>query len=258
MSEGSEMSSENEIEKVGDALPQATHKKNLEGFAASVELPEGHQLVIGELPAGTVVEVATWQGTGRPDETTNRFLLSTSGSGLQRRERERAAAAEISNSQPTQQPRSTGSVGSNSYLGLQTYGVEGEVEQVMASNKLSNVIRGLFATISIIAITSLVLALLGFGAVVPKRGVDTAFGSSTSALVIYKKTPNVTIGEPTVAEVGTGADRILVFGPSSSFDNATLRIQTSAGQELVQVNAVRGRAFLAVPLIGWIAKPILG
>jgi hypothetical protein len=60
----------------------------LEGFAASVELPEGHQLIIGELPAGTVLEVATWQGVGRPDESTNRFLLTADGPGLQPRRRD--------------------------------------------------------------------------------------------------------------------------------------------------------------------------
>lgn len=60
----------------------------LEGFAASVELPEGHQLIIGELPAGTVVEVATWQGVGRPDASTNRFLLTADGPGMQPRRRE--------------------------------------------------------------------------------------------------------------------------------------------------------------------------
>lgn len=252
------MTSENELEKVEDATSQPALKKNLEGFAASVELPEGHQLVIGELPAGTVVEVATWQGTGRPDETTNRFLLSTSGSGLQRREREKVTTPELTSAPRGFESQSRGSVGSHSYLGLQTFGVEGDVEKNVATNKFSNVMRGIFAAISIVAIVSLVLALLGFGAVVPQRGIDTALGASTSALVIYKKSPTVAIGEPTVAEVGTGAERKVIFGPSSSFDNSSLRIQTSAGQELVQANAVLGRAFLAIPLIGWLTKPILG
>lgn len=68
----------------------------LEGFAASVELPEGHQLIIGELPAGTVVEVATWQGVGRPDASTNRFLLTADGPGMQpRRQEERDARDDI-------------------------------------------------------------------------------------------------------------------------------------------------------------------
>jgi hypothetical protein len=69
----------------GEQAPE--YRAYLEGFAASIELPEGHHLVIGELPPGTVVEVATWQGIGRPDESTNRFLLTANGPGLQRRKR---------------------------------------------------------------------------------------------------------------------------------------------------------------------------
>ena len=46
-------------------------EKDIDGFAGSVELQEGHQVVIGEMPPGTVVEVATWQGTGRPDESAS-------------------------------------------------------------------------------------------------------------------------------------------------------------------------------------------
>ena len=58
----------------------------LEGYAATVELPDGHHVTIGELTPGTIVEVATWDGTGKPDETTKRFLISADGTGLQRRQ----------------------------------------------------------------------------------------------------------------------------------------------------------------------------
>ena len=56
-----------------------------ENFAAQISLPEGHKITIGELDPGTLVEIATWHGTGRPDESANRFLLSAEGIGLTRR-----------------------------------------------------------------------------------------------------------------------------------------------------------------------------
>lgn len=58
---------------------------NSENFAAQISLPEGHKMTIGELDLGTLVESATWHGTGRPDESANRFLLSAEGIGLPRR-----------------------------------------------------------------------------------------------------------------------------------------------------------------------------
>jgi hypothetical protein len=111
--------------------------------------------------------------------------------------------------------------------------------------------------VSIIAITSLVLSLCGISAVVPARGAKTALGPSTNALVIYKKTPSVSIGSATVALGKVGGKDGYIFGPSNSFDQETFQIETTAGQELVQSKSVVGRAFLAIPLLGIITKPFL-
>ena len=36
-----------------------------------IDLPDGQKLVVGKLEEGSVIEVATWRGTGRPDSRTN-------------------------------------------------------------------------------------------------------------------------------------------------------------------------------------------
>lgn len=253
------MSDDNDVEK----------KVNLEGFAASVELPEGHQLVIGELPPGTVVEVATWQGTGRPDETTNRFLLSASGSGLQRRERisdsskmpsslEMAPQKSLPNVDAKNQA-SRGSLASESgYLGMKSFGVDVSNQTKLKNSIHQTIGRAAFGLVSVIAIVSMAFSLLGFSAVVPERGANTAFGPSTASLVIYKKSPTVEIGTPTVAVIQQDGKKKIIFGPSNSFDETTIQIETTAGQELVPANAVSGRAFLAIPGLGVPLKSILG
>jgi hypothetical protein len=40
-----------------------------------IDLPDGQKLVLGRLNSGSVIEVATWRGTGRPDSRTNRLML---------------------------------------------------------------------------------------------------------------------------------------------------------------------------------------
>jgi hypothetical protein len=45
-----------------------------------VDLPDGQKLVIGKLTSGSVIEVATWRGTGRPDSRTSRLMLGMSNS----------------------------------------------------------------------------------------------------------------------------------------------------------------------------------
>ena len=44
-----------------------------------VDLPDGQKLVIGKMATGSVIEVATWRGTGRPDSRTTRMMLGMSG-----------------------------------------------------------------------------------------------------------------------------------------------------------------------------------
>ena len=43
-----------------------------------IDLPDGQKIVLGKLSPGSVIEVATWRGTGRPDSRTNRFMLGVS------------------------------------------------------------------------------------------------------------------------------------------------------------------------------------
>ena len=57
-----------------------------------IDLPDGQKLVVGNIAQGTVIEVATWRGTGRPDSRTSRLMLGVSSN----------ATAE--NSSPSQTP----------------------------------------------------------------------------------------------------------------------------------------------------------
>ena len=65
-----------------------------------IDLPDGQKLVVGKLEAGSVIEVATWRGTGRPDSRTNRLMLgmSTSQNGST------AQAGTISSQAPNSAP----------------------------------------------------------------------------------------------------------------------------------------------------------
>jgi hypothetical protein len=40
-----------------------------------IDLPDGQKLIVSNLAAGSVIEVATWRGTGRPDSRTTRLML---------------------------------------------------------------------------------------------------------------------------------------------------------------------------------------
>lgn len=40
-----------------------------------IDLPDGQKIVIGKMTEGSVIEVATWRGVGRPDSRTSRLML---------------------------------------------------------------------------------------------------------------------------------------------------------------------------------------
>jgi hypothetical protein len=56
-------------------IPMAKEENSL-----VIDLPDGQKLIVGDIPLGTVIEVATWRGTGRPDSRTNRLMLGVSNS----------------------------------------------------------------------------------------------------------------------------------------------------------------------------------
>ena len=90
---------------------------NSDQFAAQIALPEGHQITIGELDPGTLVEIATWHGTGRPDESANRFLLSAEGIGLTRRQSDRSQVRSVPRPTPRPEVRfNEQQAGKQSYL----------------------------------------------------------------------------------------------------------------------------------------------
>ena len=51
--------------------------------ALVIDLPDGQKLVVGKMSHGTVIEVATWRGTGRPDSRTNRMMLGMSNTEIE-------------------------------------------------------------------------------------------------------------------------------------------------------------------------------
>ena len=48
--------------------------------ALVIDLPDGQKIVVGKMTQGSVIEVATWRGVGRPDSRTSRLMLGV-GSG---------------------------------------------------------------------------------------------------------------------------------------------------------------------------------
>ncbi len=71
-----------------------------------IDLPDGQKIVVGKMTQGSVIEVATWRGVGRPDSRTSRLMLGM-GSGNVNDESDQESTAQNSPQRPpvTRKPK---------------------------------------------------------------------------------------------------------------------------------------------------------
>jgi hypothetical protein len=238
----------------------------LEGYAATVELPEGHHVTIGELTPGTIVEVATWNGTGKPDESTKRFLISADGTGLSRRVvQEPSQVSESVKPEITNQIYVPSAISSSQPISDPIYGfapAENIVQQKSIERESDNspLIEKSLATAKFVGLSVLIFAIIfsglkfaGIGATVPTVGSKSFFGSSTNSIVFYKKTSDVKAGTPVIAK----DNNAIVFGNYGG-DIGNLSLFTiNDAQFSVPKETLAGRGILLIPYIGSVLKPII-
>lgn len=78
-----------------------------------IDLPDGQKIVVGKMTQGSVIEVATWRGVGRPDSRTSRLMLGM-GSGNVNEESDAegsSSASGTASSQNSQAPKPQGIAG---------------------------------------------------------------------------------------------------------------------------------------------------
>jgi hypothetical protein len=95
-----------------------------------IDLPDGQKLVVGNLAAGSVIEVATWRGTGRPDSRTSRLMLGMSSAAQDKP----ADAANAANASPSEAKKDASLV--SKLLGV-VRTLIGKAGALRASNKKS-------------------------------------------------------------------------------------------------------------------------
>jgi len=75
-----------------------------------IDLPDGQKIVVGKMTQGSVIEVATWRGVGRPDSRTSRLMLGM-GNGNVNDDSEAEQSASASPARPPVSRKPTGFAG---------------------------------------------------------------------------------------------------------------------------------------------------
>lgn len=102
-----------------------------------VDLPDGQKLVVGKLADGSIIEIATWRGTGRPDSRTSRLML---GMANGQRTQEAKGEAYENKSAPAKKPQELMQQAKSTFSGLKARFVppaQTEAEQLVEEEFVS-------------------------------------------------------------------------------------------------------------------------
>jgi hypothetical protein len=186
-----------------------------------VDLPDGQKLMVGQLPPGTVVEIATWRGTSRPDSRTTRLLLGVSSVANDEQEEE-----------------------------VKVVPVE-KVSRRARRNKRRFLpsLQGLVLTAVTVGVLVGAFILSPLQLIHPTLGSSIGFGSAESSLIVTLPIENPSVGTPVLAYLGDDKSAV-VFGTFSQSAQDTVLIQTSSGFAQTKESNVIGRSLLVIPFIG--------
>jgi hypothetical protein len=191
-----------------------------------IDLPDGQKLLVGELPAGSVVEIATWRGTGRPDSRTTRLLLG------------------VTNDEHPE------AINSANETGAAHVDMRSRSERRKAQKRGVKVYFGRFV-IPVLIIGGLIFAFIvsPLTLVHPTVGSSAGFGSADSSLVIAGPISQPAKNELIVANFGDGGTQAIMGRVKSTAQNDVL-LQTDNGFAQVGTGAVIGKVLLVIPFLG--------
>lgn len=277
----------NELEKVAASeLPLAIRE---EQPPLVVDLPEGQKLVVGKIEEGTVIEVASWRGTGRPDSRTSRLMLGLTrddedeeiteakrrflrGNRKAITKQAEVLSAEINENVgeqiPVEDSRPSASVRTGVDFQLITPSTTPTSENKSRKSNDKSVVptgqkkgsgmgaffnRNKGVMITLVAIVVLILGVLFPGGVSiarPVAGSAISMGKVSDALVAYKRGKHVVVGDKIIVKLPKGQPSPeLVIVQAVSKQS----ILTNAGGKLLPVSPgdVQGRVLALFPFLGW-------
>ncbi len=189
-----------------------------------IDLPDGQKLLVGELPAGSVVEIATWRGTGRPDSRTTRLLLG------------------VTNDAQPEAAKSANETGA-AHVDMSSRSARRKAQKRQLN-------FGPFV-IPLLVIASIVVAFIvsPLTLVHPTVGSSAGFGSADSSLVVAAPGGDVSENQLIVAKFGDEANQN-ILGRVNSIAQEDVLLQTDAGFAQVKADSVIGKVLVVIPFLG--------
>lgn len=208
--------------------------------ALVVDLPDGQKIVIGQLPAGVAIEVATWRGTGRPDSRTHRLLLGISDSGKPAHN-EAATAPRVSSDSPV--PADVTASPTSAVVESSDTSFEDEDAQP----KRRGASKWWLAAAATVFAGYAVFAFLGLRVAHPANGVQAGLGSAESSMVVTQPVDALAVGDLVIVQNASGQ---LVLGSINSIAGDAVLVAAGSGYVQASQTDVTGKVLFVVPFVG--------
>lgn len=214
-----------------------------------ITLPEGQKLTIRSLEPGSVVEVASWRGAGKPDDSAIRMLFGATGADTNTIERDGVSGDSVNGSGPTESSVEPAQR-AGEYIATRH---QKKLERIMEERKSSRrVFRRIVGTVvSVLVFIGAIVGLHTSGIAEfhrPDSGITTGLGPASSSIAVVNNSVDIVAsstvlvrrGEESilagVAEVGAG--ELVVFDESGEFT--------------VTRDDVCGRVLFVLPFLGYL------
>lgn len=256
----------------GEELPLASRESQP---PLVVDLPDGQKLVVGDLDPGTVIEVATWRGTGRPDSRTNRFMLGVSTNedeGIPKK-RSLPKPVEATPEAPKQietvtfannlnQPQSqqfvsnqvaTGVIYSNVNPDANTGQLVNREKQKEKSINYKKIATWALSLVLAVGLVFVLIGPVGLKFAHPKSGASNALGSASSSIVVVKSFAQYNVGDSVVTDMPNNQPSPVVAIVAATSTRLIL-LSTDNGYLQVRSEALHGKVVAVLPFFGQIAN----
>lgn len=217
-----------------------------------VDLPDGQKLIVGAIEPGTVIEIATWRGTGRPDSRTTRMLL---GAGVNNDARNKAISAPKSDKNDSvftgePEPREP----ANQLLAEKKAIVKGKHGVSKKSGRFQKIGYVAAGIVAVLTIPLLIVNNGLFGITTPDMGLATKLGGAQSTVVITTDLSNPQTGDLVIAIVETNGVTSEMLAKVAAVGGERVLLQANGIQYEVPEKSVNSKVKVVVPFIGSIAK----
>jgi hypothetical protein len=218
-----------------------------------ITLPEGQKLTIRSLEPGSVVEVASWRGAGKPDDSAIRMLFGAAANEPETNPiDEEPPSTKLERVRRRRNTPITESVSDETAEQIITR-QQKKLERIMIEKRNSRkVLRRAVVTIaSVLAFAGVITALNVSGIAEfhrPDSGITTGLGPASSSIAVVNNSVDI-VSSSTV--LITRGDESVLAGVAEVGDGS-LVVFDETGQFTVARDDVQGRVLFVLPFLGYL------